>query len=91
MGAIVVIGAVVFVLQRGPERREEQALAELAVAVEPDLTAVRLATERFRDLEVALAEGYIRDPLDLCDTADMMGRCEHHQGAAAHSHGEVTG
>jgi hypothetical protein len=63
MGAIVVIGAVVFVLQRGPERREEQALAELAVAVEPDLTAVRLATERFRDLEVALAEGYIRDPL----------------------------
>jgi hypothetical protein len=74
IGAVVVIGVVVFALQTGPERREEQALAELAVAVEPDLTAVRLATERFRDVEVALAEGYIRDPFDLCETADMMGR-----------------
>ena len=70
----VVIGAVVFALQTDPEKREEQALAELAVAVEPDLTAVRLATERFRDVEVALAEGYIRDPFNLCDTADMMGQ-----------------
>ena len=41
---------------------------------EPDLTAVRKATERFRDVKVALAEGYIRDPFDLCDTAEMMGR-----------------
>ncbi|AHG90400.1 hypothetical protein J421_2863 [Gemmatirosa kalamazoonensis] len=41
---------------------------------EPDLTAVRAATERFRDVKVALAEGYIRDPFDLCDTAEMMGR-----------------
>ena len=43
-------------------------------AAEPDLTAVRKATERFRDVKVALAEGYIRDPFDLCDTAEMMGR-----------------
>ena len=41
---------------------------------EPDLAAVRKATERFRDVKVALAEGYIRDPFDLCDTAAMMGR-----------------
>jgi hypothetical protein len=41
---------------------------------EPDLAAVRKATERFRDVKVALAEGYIRDPFDLCDTAEMMGR-----------------
>ena len=41
---------------------------------EPDLIAVRKATERFRDVNVALAEGYIRDPFDLCDTAEMMGR-----------------
>ncbi len=41
---------------------------------EPTLTEVRNATERFRDVNVALAEGYIRDPADLCDTADMMGR-----------------
>ena len=41
---------------------------------EPSLAEVRAATERFRDVNVALAEGYVRDPLDLCDTADMMGR-----------------
>ena len=49
-------------------------LAGQAPAQEPDLDSVRAATERFRDVEVALAEGYVRDPLDLCDTADMMGR-----------------
>lgn len=43
-------------------------------AGEPDLDAVRAATERYRDIDVALAEGYVRDPMDLCDTADMMGR-----------------
>jgi hypothetical protein len=41
---------------------------------EPTLAEVRLATERFRDVNVALTEGYIRDPFDLCDTAAMMGR-----------------
>ncbi len=43
-------------------------------ASEPTLDEVRQATERFRDVNVALAEGYIRDPFNLCDTADMMGR-----------------
>lgn len=41
---------------------------------EPTLDEVRAATERFRDVRVAEAEGYVRDPLDLCDTAEMMGR-----------------
>jgi hypothetical protein len=41
---------------------------------EPTLEEVRRATERFRDVKVALAEGYIRDPFDLCDSAEMMGR-----------------
>mgnify|MGYP003536979751 CR=1 FL=1 len=40
---------------------------------EPTLAEVRAATERFRDIEVALAEGYIRDPGNLCETATMMG------------------
>ena len=40
---------------------------------EPSLTEVRRATERFRDVNVALAEGYIRDPANMCETADMMG------------------
>jgi hypothetical protein len=41
---------------------------------EPSLAEVRKATERFQDIKVALAEGYIRDPMNICDTADMMGR-----------------
>lgn len=41
---------------------------------EPTLEEVRRATERFRDVDAALAEGYIRDPFDLCDTAEMMGK-----------------
>jgi hypothetical protein len=41
---------------------------------EPDLATVKQLTERFRDVNVALKEGYIRDPFDLCDTAEMMGR-----------------
>ena len=41
---------------------------------EPGLEAVRTATERFHDVNVALAEGYLRDPMNLCDTAEMMGR-----------------
>lgn len=41
---------------------------------EPTLAEVRRATERFLDVQVALAEGYVRDPFDLCDTAEMLGR-----------------
>src|SRR5687767_9702270 len=31
---------------------------------EPSLAEVRKATERFQDVKVALAEGYIRDPMN---------------------------
>jgi hypothetical protein len=41
---------------------------------EPALDEVRAATSRFRNVEAALAEGYVRDPGDMCDTAAMMGR-----------------
>jgi hypothetical protein len=34
---------------------------------EPTLEEVRRASERFRDVRVALAEGYIRDPNNLCE------------------------
>lgn len=42
--------------------------------VEPSLDEVRKLTERFQDVRVAEAEGYVRDPMNLCDTAEMMGR-----------------
>ena len=35
---------------------------------------MRRETARFRDVAVALAEGYIRDPANMCETAPMMGR-----------------
>lgn len=41
---------------------------------EPALAEVHAATERFQDVDVALAEGYIRDPADMCVTAEMEGR-----------------
>jgi hypothetical protein len=40
---------------------------------EPTLAEIRRATERFRDIDVALAAGYIRDPANMCETADMIG------------------
>ncbi|HEU5284972.1 MAG TPA: hypothetical protein VFU20_00510 [Sphingomicrobium sp.] len=40
---------------------------------EPTLEDVRAATSRFQDVKVALAEGYVRDPDDVCVTADMVG------------------
>ena len=49
-------------------------LAAQAPSGEPSLEQVRAATARFQDVKVALAEGYIRDPMDVCDTADMMGK-----------------
>jgi hypothetical protein len=44
-----------------------------AVAGEPTLEEVRAATMKYQDVNVALAEGYIRDPMNLCDRAEMMG------------------
>lgn len=41
---------------------------------EPSLDEVRALTAKYQDVNVALAEGFIRDPGNMCDTADMMGR-----------------
>ena len=40
---------------------------------EPSLEEVRAATKRFKDVKVALAEGYIAPPGDMCEVAAMMG------------------
>lgn len=36
--------------------------------------AARAATERYRDVDVALADRYIRDQAGMCEAAEMMGR-----------------
>lgn len=48
-------------------------LAQAPRPGEPTLDEVRSLTERFRDVEVALAEGYVRDPMDMCVTAELEG------------------
>ena len=41
---------------------------------EPSLAEMRAATAKYLDINVALAQGYIRDPANMCETADMMGK-----------------
>ena len=42
-------------------------------AGEPDLDAIRTAAERFQDVNVAIAEGYMPPPGSPCETAEGMG------------------
>lgn len=39
----------------------------------PTLDEIRAATERYRDVEAALADGYVRDPMDVCETPYSLG------------------
>lgn len=48
-------------------------IPEKAAAGDPTLDEVRAATARFKDVNVALREGYVRDPMDHCVTATEMG------------------
>jgi hypothetical protein len=45
----------------------------VAFAETVDLDAVRAATEKYKDVEIALADGYIRDPSDHCVSAEAEG------------------
>lgn len=58
--------------------------APAAEASEPTLEEVRVATARFADVNVALAEGYIMDPMMVCETAEMLGHPEHHGAMGIH-------
>ena len=49
------------------------AAAPAAASPEADRAQWRAATERYRDVAVALADGYVRDPADICETAAIMG------------------
>ena len=48
--------------------------ANAGVPSQTDLAPVRAASERFRDVRQALAEGYIPAPGNMCETSAMMGR-----------------
>lgn len=40
----------------------------------PTLDEVRAATEKYRDVRVALADGYVADPMNICETPYHLGR-----------------
>jgi hypothetical protein len=60
------------------------AAAPAAAPVEPTLDEVRAATARFKDVKVALAEGYLADPENICHTAGHMGRDQALGGMGIH-------
>jgi hypothetical protein len=55
------------------ENADSKAQASTPAPGEPTLDDLRQALGRFRDVDVALAEGYIRDPDDHCVTANDVG------------------
>lgn len=51
-----------------------EAAADDPFAGEPTLDEVRAATEKYRDVSVALADGYMPEPMNVCEVATNMGR-----------------
>lgn len=41
---------------------------------EATIAQIRAATVKYRDVSVALADGYVRDPAGMCETAAMVGQ-----------------
>lgn len=67
-----------------PAAAQQSARASLTAEAEATAPAVRQATERFRDVEVALAEGYIPDPTGMCIDAGMEGAPAYLGGMGIH-------
>lgn len=59
--------------QAGEAATAGEATTPAADPVAAELEKVRVATERFNDVNVAVAEGYIPDPSGMCVTAEMEG------------------
>lgn len=75
LGVVIVAAVAAAMMMRSPATSETGDLATPAMtATEPDLEAVRAATAKYQDVNVAIAEGYIPDPANVCESADMMGR-----------------
>jgi hypothetical protein len=66
---LVCIVAAVAIASTAAARKPARRDAALAAR----LHAIRTATERFEDVNVALKEGYVRDPMDMCVTAPVEG------------------
>jgi hypothetical protein len=67
VGAVLAAGSAA----AGPLHAQDS--GELDAATVAALAEVRAATEKYADVEVALADGYLRDPGDLCTLAPVEG------------------
>lgn len=74
VGAAVAVALAVMLLKRGDQQVPEPVATADQATTDPVLDSVRAATARFQDVSVALAEGYLRDPGNVCETAEMAGR-----------------
>lgn len=70
--ALLAVPAVSFACPPAAEIRRIDAASQPSPG-EPALSEIRAATAKYLDVNVALAEGYIRDPANVCETAEMMG------------------
>jgi hypothetical protein len=74
--ARILCAALAGVVFAGPAFGQARPVSNTSPAVPraiPGVEDIRRATERFRDVKVALAEGYIPDPAAMCITAEMEG------------------
>lgn len=60
------------------------AIAQEKKVSEPTLEEIRAATNKYKDVNVALEEGYIADPMNICEMATMMGRPAEEGGMGIH-------
>jgi len=74
MFAVPYAFAALLAAQAAPAPATAPAPAPAPAPGEPTLEQVKAAAERFRDVNVALAEGYIRDPSNTCEVAEMVGK-----------------
>lgn len=51
---------------------------------EPIPEEIKSATNKYKDVNVALAEGYIADPMNICEMATMMSRPAEEGGMGIH-------
>ncbi len=64
--------------------RAERPSKASSAALTSTIEAVRRATERFKDVNVALKAGYVRDPMDMCMVAPMEGQPRQLGGMGIH-------
>ena len=69
---LLIISAIALGACSGPAGSDDAASAA-SVAPDAEVESIRAATARFRDVNIALKEGYVRDPMNHCFIAPFEG------------------